>query len=41
MRVCVAVGDEIESLRAVAPSEPILSEAAAHSDADEGQFQAT
>jgi hypothetical protein len=30
MRVCVAVGDGIESLRAVAPSEPILSEAAAH-----------
>jgi hypothetical protein len=30
LRVCVAVGDEIESLRAVAPSEPILLEAAAH-----------
>lgn len=28
MRVCVAVGDGIESLRAVASSEPILSEAA-------------
>ncbi|KAH8991466.1 hypothetical protein EDB86DRAFT_1606683 [Lactarius hatsudake] len=28
MRVCVAVGDGVESLRAVASSEPILSEAA-------------
>jgi hypothetical protein len=30
MRVCVAVGDGIESLRGIAPSEPILSEAASH-----------
>src|SRR6267142_2303474 len=28
MRVCVAIGDGIESVRAIAPSEPILSEAA-------------
>ena len=28
MRVCVAVGDGVESLRAIASSEPILSEAA-------------
>jgi hypothetical protein len=30
MRVCVSVGDGIESLRAVASSEPILSEAASY-----------
>lgn len=30
MRVCVAVGDGIESLRAIAPSEPILSEASSY-----------
>jgi len=39
LRVCVAVGDEIESLRAVAPSEPILSEAAAHIMMQKKQFK--
>lgn len=37
LRVCVAVGKGIESLRAIAASEPILSEAACHIMLDENK----
>jgi len=38
LRVCVGVGNGIESLRAIAPSEPILSEAACHIMLHDGNF---
>jgi hypothetical protein len=38
LRVCIGIGNGIESLRAIAPSEPILSEAACHIMLHDGKF---